>query len=105
MINKGEYQTPEPYQNLDYGIQKVQQSYLYYRTQGVPEERLELLRQWMEDADGLVQKARIAAQQSQIVANQQAQIQQAAPAEQPQLPAEPPPAAPVTPEEGGEPVA
>jgi hypothetical protein len=57
MVEKGEYQTPEPFQNLEYGIKKMQQAYLKYRSQGAPEETLELFRQWMSDATNLLQKA------------------------------------------------
>jgi hypothetical protein len=57
MIDKGNYQTPEPYQNLEMGIKKCQQAYLKYRSEGAPDERLELLRRWMEDAQGLLTKA------------------------------------------------
>lgn len=57
MMEKGKYQTPEPYQNLQYGITKMQQAYLKYKTEGAPDSRLELLRRWMEDAQGLIKKA------------------------------------------------
>ena len=57
MIDKGQYQTPEPYQNLEMGIKKCQQAYLKYRAQNAPDSRLELLRRWMEDAQGLLTKA------------------------------------------------
>lgn len=57
MAEKGEYMPPEPYQNLEMGIKKCQQAYLKYRSQNAPDERLELLRRWMEDAQGLLQKA------------------------------------------------
>lgn len=56
-IDKGEYETPEPYQNLALGITKMQQAYLMYRSQGAPEDRLELFRRWMEDANDLLEKA------------------------------------------------
>lgn len=69
MIEKGEYQPPEPYQNLQLGIQKVQQAYLYYKGQNAPEDKLELLRQWMEDAKGLIDKAQIEAQAQQAMAS------------------------------------
>lgn len=55
MVDKGEYQTPEPFQNLTYGITKMQQAYLMYRSQGAPEETLELFRQWISDANELLQ--------------------------------------------------
>ena len=48
---------PEPYQNLENAVRKVQQAYLMFRMQGAPENRLELLRQYMEDAQGLIMKA------------------------------------------------
>jgi hypothetical protein len=57
MIDKGEYFPPEPYQNLENAIRKVQQAYLMYKMRGAPEERLDLLRQYMEDAQGLLAKA------------------------------------------------
>lgn len=54
MIDKGSYEPPEPYQNLDLAIRKVQQSYLHYRHKGAPEEKLELLRTYIEDAQGMI---------------------------------------------------
>jgi len=57
MIEKGEYQTPEPYQNLNLGIQKMQKAYLMYRMQNAPEDRLELLRRWMDDAQAMLDNA------------------------------------------------
>lgn len=57
IIDDSDYQTPEPYQNLGLGIQKFQQAYLFYRANGVPEEKLELLRRWIEDAGALLRKA------------------------------------------------
>lgn len=55
MVDKQEYQTPEPFQNLQYGIKKMQQAYLMYRAQNAPEETLELFRQWISDANDLLQ--------------------------------------------------
>jgi len=57
MVDKGEYQTPEPFQNLAYGVKKMQQAYLMYRSQGAPEETLELFRMWMSDANELMNPA------------------------------------------------
>ena len=70
MIEKGRYEPPEPYQNLEMAKRKVQQAYLYYRHQGAPEEKLELLRTYIEDAQGLIDQA-MAAQQAESVAMQQ----------------------------------
>lgn len=57
MIDKGEYQSPEPYQDLQTGIKMMQQAYLLYRTQNAPEERLDLFRRWIEDANELIVRA------------------------------------------------
>jgi hypothetical protein len=54
IIKKGEYQPPEPLQNLTYGIQKFQSAYLRAKLNKVPEERLELLRRWIEEASALM---------------------------------------------------
>lgn len=80
MIDKGEYQSPEPYQNLALGITKMQQAYLYYRTQKAPEERLELLRRWIEDANVLLQRAanQDAVEQEQMMADAQVQAEEQA---------------------------
>ena len=57
MMDKGEYFPPEPYQNLENAIRKTQQAYLMFKVQGAPEDRLELLRQYMEDAQNLLMRA------------------------------------------------
>lgn len=75
-IDEGEYMTPEPYQNLEYGIQKVQKAYLLFRSQNCPDNKLELLRRWMEDAEAL--KARAATTAMAQEAEMQAQMQVAA---------------------------
>ena len=59
MIDKGIYQSPEPYQDLAYGIKKMQSAYLRAKMNKVPEERLELLRRWIDEASnslGLLQE-------------------------------------------------
>lgn len=57
MAEEGEYQTPEPFQDLAYGIKKIQKAYLFYRAAGAPEDRLELMRRWIADARALQKKA------------------------------------------------
>ena len=57
MMDRGEYFPPEPYQNLENAIRKTQQAYLMFKVQGAPEDRLELLRQYMEDAQNLLMRA------------------------------------------------
>ncbi len=63
MIEDGDYQSPEPYQNLELGVKMMQQAYLMYRSQNAPDEKLELLRRWIADADSLMQTATAAVQQ------------------------------------------
>lgn len=86
MVEDGEYTTPEPYQNLAFGIERMQQAYLRYQNENAPEERLELLRRWMEDARGLLERAAVDGtrqgleQQAQIEAMAAQQMEQAMPA-------------------------
>jgi hypothetical protein len=90
IVDKGEYLTPEPYQNLEFGIKAMQQAYLHYKTENLPEDRLELMRRWMSDANDLIEKAVQASQpqeQGQLPVNEQAPIeQQIAPVEESQIP-------------------
>jgi hypothetical protein len=71
MIDEGEYQTPEPYQDLQNGIKMMQQAYLMYRTRKAPEDRLELFRQWIEDAQELLIRASQPSEE-EMAANEQA---------------------------------
>ncbi len=57
IVDKQEYSTPEPYQDLTNGIKMMQQSYLQYRALGAPEEVLDMLRRWIEDANELITRA------------------------------------------------
>ena len=66
IIEDGEYLTPEPYQNLEYGIIKIQKAYLLFRSQGAPEEKLELLRRWIEDARALIERATVDSQRQMM---------------------------------------
>lgn len=73
MIDDGVYETPEPYQNLELGIVKMQQAYLRYRSENAPEKRLELFRRWIEDARGLQQKAMRETEAQALAAQAEAQ--------------------------------
>lgn len=55
MVDKGEYQPPEEFQDLNYGIQMIGMAYLKYKRYGLEDERLELFRQWIEDAMMILQ--------------------------------------------------
>lgn len=60
ILERGEYRTPEPYENLEYGKKRFQSAYLRARTQGVPEERLQLLRDWMDAAEDMLNTSKAA---------------------------------------------
>jgi hypothetical protein len=51
----GGFSPPEPMQNLMLGISRVQMAYLRARRDGAPEEILEAMRQWMEQAQHLLE--------------------------------------------------
>jgi hypothetical protein len=50
IVNDAEYNPPEPYQNLQYGITFMNSMYLKMKTRGLPSERLDLLQKWINDA-------------------------------------------------------
>ena len=50
IVNKAEYNPPEPYQNLQYGISYMNSTYLKMKTRALPTERLDLLQKWINDA-------------------------------------------------------
>jgi hypothetical protein len=93
MVDEGKYMPPEPYQNLENAVRKVQQAYLMYSMREAPEERLELLRRYMEDAQGLLMKSQevtpTAAQLTEQLATQGAQGASESVAEQSMLGAQP----------------
>lgn len=76
IVNKGEYNPPEPFQDLTLGIKMMQASYLKYKRQGVDPINLELFTRWISDASAIIQ----AGQQQQMAMQMQAQMmaQQAA---------------------------
>lgn len=54
MVEDGEYIAPEPFQDLQYSINYAQMYYNYAKLHGAPEESLELLRRYMEQANTMV---------------------------------------------------
>jgi len=72
IVERGKYNPPEPFQNLSLGVSKMQEAYLLNKNEELPEERLELMRRWMQDANSLVERA------AQEEAQKQAAIQGAA---------------------------
>lgn len=57
ILVKGTYIGPEPFQDLATGIKIFQSAYLRAKTDDVPEDRLELLRIWIESAQAMLAKA------------------------------------------------
>jgi hypothetical protein len=54
IIENGEPCLPEPYMDLKLGIQMMQSAYLRSKNDKVPEDRLELLRTWINEANRLL---------------------------------------------------
>lgn len=50
MLTKDKYLPPEPFQNLDMGIQLMKKAYLKYKNKGCPDDKLDLLFRWVNDA-------------------------------------------------------
>jgi len=55
-MEKGKYLGVDKYMNLELVITTMQEAYLKYLTENAPEEKLDLLRRYMEDALGLLQQ-------------------------------------------------
>ena len=55
IVDEGKYESPEPYMNLKLCIELGQGMYLKARNDNVPEERLELLRRFIDDCNALSQ--------------------------------------------------
>ena len=50
MLTKDKYLAPEPFQNLEMGIQLMKKAYLKYKNRGCPDKKLDLLIKWINDA-------------------------------------------------------
>jgi hypothetical protein len=57
MIDKNKYTPPEAYFDLEIAVERVNQSYNLGKIEGVPEQRLELLRRWIAQAVSMMDKA------------------------------------------------
>lgn len=73
MLYKGEFDPPEPMQGLALGIEHMRLEYLRAKDDGAPEDRLDLVRRWIEQAEAMNRKA-------QEAATAQAQMAQPIPA-------------------------
>lgn len=57
MVEDGEYEPPEPYQNLKMAFELMRRAYLRARIDGAPDSRLDLVRNHMAAIDKLIAKA------------------------------------------------
>lgn len=62
IIDNGEYESPEPYQDLNLLIKRVQAAYLKYRRMGVDEEKLAMLRDVETTAHTMIKATMLDAQ-------------------------------------------
>jgi hypothetical protein len=85
ILNDGIYTTPEPYYNLELAMKKARQSYLMAEVEDYPEDKLQLLRNFMETIASLIQVQQ-EQQMQQMAAMQAAQGPAGAPANPNALP-------------------
>ena len=57
IVDRGEYNPPEPEQNLDLGIKMMLSSYLKAKNDKVDPDYLEMMRTWMSEARAWIQQA------------------------------------------------
>lgn len=82
MLEDGVYESPEPYMNLSLAQSLAQQKYLEAKLTGVPEDKLELMRRFIDDCQGLLMLAQQGAVEAQqMAAPQSAPVEQIAPME------------------------
>jgi hypothetical protein len=58
VLYRGTFLTPEPFQNLQLGIDIFQSAYLQARKDGAPEARLELVRRWITLAKTMLDQSK-----------------------------------------------
>lgn len=58
MLDNGEYTPPEPFYNLDLCVSTAVRHYQKWRLDKVPEDRMELLRQWISECKALLDLAK-----------------------------------------------
>lgn len=92
LTDKGKYIAPEPFMNLQLTIQMMQSAYLRASVDGLPEDRLDLMRTWISDAQAMMQMANSAMAGG-------SNGQPGLPAGQPAAVPTPPPQAPLLPQQ------
>lgn len=68
LLYKGRFLSPEPFEDLAYGLEFMQKAYLRARVDEAPEDRLELMRRWISQAERLENKRKQAAAEMQAQA-------------------------------------
>ena len=71
MLEHGNYLPPEPFSDLELSIKMMQSAYLRAKINKVPEDRLDLLRRYMEECVNLLTQMQMAAQQAEMMQQQQ----------------------------------
>lgn len=54
IVENAEYEPPSPMQDLEYGIESMQNLYLFYKNEGLESDKLELFTRWVSDALALL---------------------------------------------------
>tara|TARA_B100000929_G_scaffold252688_1_gene213216 strand:+ start:3171 stop:5108 length:1938 start_codon:yes stop_codon:yes gene_type:complete len=67
MLDKGSYQSPEPYMDLSLAVQKTQSAYMVARINKAPEDRLRLLVRFMQEVMELLASMEMASNQEQMM--------------------------------------
>lgn len=62
MLDEGKYSAPEPYEDLQLGTSEMLAALNQAQNEGVEEDRLELLRRWMSEADAMAKRVQAANQ-------------------------------------------
>ena len=65
LLYKGKWITPEPYEDLKGAMPFMQKALLRARVDEAPENRMDLIRRWMSQAEALIKRA---AQEEQVMA-------------------------------------
>jgi hypothetical protein len=68
IVTKGKYLSPEPNDNLELCLARASKFYNVCRQQEVPPERLQLLRNWQEDVEGMIAERKKAAAEAAAAA-------------------------------------
>jgi hypothetical protein len=81
LLYKGKFLSPEPFQDLDMGIDIIHMAYLRAKIDGAPEDRLDNLRRWIGMAERMRSKAKAMMPPAQVLP-----MQQGMPQAQPPMP-------------------